>query len=692
LLQNSKKYLCVLLQILFGVAIGMKGFSQSTNLCTNPPSNSTPGDFEIVGGLAAGCTPFTVNLNDKSGGTDIRYMFDYRGGAASTLDKVGNTATTDALFSNTTSIRNYTILQYGKKGGKDMYKCLNVSVRPNSQPKFSYSTCNNNNIEISIPIDKANDFDYYNIDWGDGAPTPEKVLSSQLPFTKNRSLNLPKTIKLEGFLNSGALNCASPTSIVVPFLSPTVFPLGYEDINKVNIDQIELINGKKAEIEFHGSFDVNGYELFMAEKGLPYVSFKKNIMPGTFKIDIPDSTKSYCFYFSRPIFCGIDISPEICTIPILAAQPLVFDNEIKWSTYPTEISTSDNRLYGRYLDKKIEIVKVDNTTKAKLILPVTGANEVYFLDQNVNCKKKFCYRVELQTSGQLYYYKFKGKSISNEICVDRQSFEPPSISDLTLNVLNNNSVEIKYSDNSNWVLAKDYYYLFKEDASSFVKIDSSKTNVDFKDLTVDTPQKSYCYKIGYKDICESKSKLSPEICSVLLSVKTNDDLGWNKSLPFGSQTITDYEIIAFDEKTGNANSVQQLSSSVNEKAVDFKPFENEAKFKIKINGSNGGISYSNEVVVPIQALFFLPTVFTPNNDKDNNELELEGRLGRVAKLSLEIYNRWGEKIIELIDKNQTWDGQIKGKPAMQGLYYFNLNVILNNGEKVHKKGSFELIR
>ncbi len=88
-----------------------------------------------------------------------------------------------------------------------------------------------------------------------------------------------KTIKVEGFFSNGALNCASPASITIPFKIPTLFPNGYDDPNKVNIDKIELISPLEAKITFHGSFDSKGYEMFQKEQGKAYKSIGKNYAP-----------------------------------------------------------------------------------------------------------------------------------------------------------------------------------------------------------------------------------------------------------------------------------------------------------------------------------------------------------------------------------------------------------------------------
>ncbi len=670
------------------VALPMSCFAQ--NICTNLPSGAVAGDFELSGNVNSGCSPFSTLAVDKSGGTDIRYDFYYTNKTPAQLDKIGNITPANAYFANTTTTV-YTILQYGKKNGQDMYACKNVTVRPNNQPVFSYNSCNNNAIEITIPKTSVNGFDYYVIEWGDGAAFNERIDKNQLPFTKTRSLALPKTIKVEGFFNNVSLNCTSPSSTVVPFQIPSFFPNGYEDIHKVNIDEIELDTPLKAELTFHGSLDVKGYELFMREKAGVYSSIKKNVLPGKLDVILPDSTKAYCFYFSRVNTCGIDVSPELCTLPLFEVIINEKENNLRWSDYPTTITDFDNSSFGRFLNKKVTIKrKIEpNLNSAIVGLP---SNTTTFTDSPIDCIKKYCYRVEMETNGQLYYYKFAGKSVSNQICVDRKEFKPPKISDLLVNVEDDNTTSIKFIDNSNWSLNKEWYYLYKEDNGKYIKLDSSKTIKKFIVLKNDDALSTSCYSLAFKDQCGSISELSPKACNVVLSLNASDNLNWTNYVPFANEAILGYKIFSFDESN---NSLFEFSS-VDAKTLLLVPnlgdFEAEAKFKIKAIGISGKESFSNSVVIPIQALFFLPSAFSPSSDSRNDVLEIKGRFGRVSNLKLIVYNRWGAVVAELNDKSENWDGTISGIAAPQGTYYYKLKIILTNGEKINQEGSFELFR
>jgi gliding motility-associated-like protein len=89
--------------------------------------------------------------------------------------------------------------------------------------------------------------------------------------------------------------------------------------------------------------------------------------------------------------------------------------------------------------------------------------------------------------------------------------------------------------------------------------------------------------------------------------------------------------------------------------------------------------------------FFIPSAFSPGNgDGLNDRLYLYGN--GVKKMSLIVFNRWGEKVFESDHVTMGWDGIYKNEPQPSGVYSFSAEVEYLNGEKRTKKGSITLIR
>lgn len=80
-----------------------------------------------------------------------------------------------------------------------------------------------------------------------------------------------------------------------------------------------------------------------------------------------------------------------------------------------------------------------------------------------------------------------------------------------------------------------------------------------------------------------------------------------------------------------------------------------------------------------QGIVAVPNVFSPNNDAFNKEFvafysNLPGvdALESMDVYHVEIYNRWGKKVFESEGSNLKWNGEIDGKPAHEGVYFYIL--------------------
>lgn len=86
---------------------------------------------------------------------------------------------------------------------------------------------------------------------------------------------------------------------------------------------------------------------------------------------------------------------------------------------------------------------------------------------------------------------------------------------------------------------------------------------------------------------------------------------------------------------------------------------------------------------------YVPNTFTPNEDLKNDTWFVKGTCINI--FSCIIFNRWGEKIIELKDINEYWDGTYKGKNVPDGVYVYLIEAETNNGT-VYKNGHITLFR
>ena len=84
---------------------------------------------------------------------------------------------------------------------------------------------------------------------------------------------------------------------------------------------------------------------------------------------------------------------------------------------------------------------------------------------------------------------------------------------------------------------------------------------------------------------------------------------------------------------------------------------------------------------------FIPDVFTPNKDGQNDTWELINS-GAYPTLEVRIYSRWGELIFHSVGYGNPWDGTYQGKHVLSGAYPYK---IYSDG-KLIKDGTVTIIR
>jgi len=679
----SKQSYWILSYVYFAILWLSTSISYAQGLCdkNNWPPNSLEGTFKIDGDINAGCSPMTVKLQDLSGGTDIRYEFYYDGKLPAQLENIGNKDSINIYFTNTNT-QVFSILQYGKKNGQDMYKCISVTVR--KPPSMSYTQCNNF-VTAFVPTQSLPNG--YFLEYKLGTYPTESLGSSQLPFSATaKTVSYPTSISSYFISSTGQKICEKTQTINQVSSNPLSNSPFWG-----NISEIEMLTPTKLSLEFSGAFDPNGYDIFMHRK---YSTFPtapiKNVLPGKYEFDLPDSTNSYCFFVSRPDNCGgTEISSHLCTVPLLDILPLPTQNTLNWDFPPINLKNSPtplNPIFGT--------LTVENTIniqeKGKPTLKETVGNTDITKTYTIDCKKDYCYQISSTSEGVLSYHTFKGVSKSLNRCVSRKNTQVPAITNIMVSVNENQEKHIKFQDNSGWNLNKEIYFLFENFNNQIQLRDSSVVITEFIDKEIQDISK--CYLIGYRDQCGSNSKLSPNACSVQLVSIDDQELSWNKAIPFGMDSIASYEIIVYDENTNITSSLGSINKSISNSPLDLNGFETEAKYKLRILSTSGQESYSNILKIPIEAMFFTPDVFTPNSDRDNSTFQIMGRFGRVSRYQLEIFDRWGTKLVDILDFTNHWDGTIKGKQLPNGTYLYKLKIDLNNGEKHYKQGKIELLR
>ncbi len=114
---------------------------------------------------------------------------------------------------------------------------------------------------------------------------------------------------------------------------------------------------------------------------------------------------------------------------------------------------------------------------------------------------------------------------------------------------------------------------------------------------------------------------------------------------------------------------------------------------VDINGNTCEATANAEVVVIPNYDVFIPNIFTPNGDGNNDVFKLFGNLPAMKFVEVGIFNRIGEKVFSSNDIYFEWDGLYKGRPADAGVYVYQVKAVFadNHTEKLFK-GTVTLLR
>jgi gliding motility-associated-like protein len=684
-----KNYLTLIFILFLG---NFSAFSQ--DLCNN--SNYETGDFAIS--ELNVCVPNLLTLTKGSEIENARYIYDYQGESieeVKVLSKIQETYS----YSDIRKPKIYTILQIGEKKGKISIACKNVNVRTNNEPVYSYTVCGSM-VEFNVPKHSLNDFDTYNLNIGSiHALTIQK---NQLPYSFKLTTPRPQFFKISGFYQDLAKNCLNTPSLkeIQPPSISTELPY------YPNIDKIELVTPSKVKLDYSGPYtdgitDLSA-SLYRFEKNLPpssAIEIKKNLLPGQYEFSIPDSNKSYCFFVKKNNICDgkTEESADLCTQPLTNVDfdPNLMRYDLKWNQYPSTFKGLSlapfpmavlTGLSYNLSPKKIHI-KISDLNVSTINRPPYESSYFHY---GIDCKKKYCYQIEQAISGTLDYVQYSGISVSNKICKNQSEVIVPAVSDIYTSTLNDkNTVVIE--DDYTWPLRKEKWYLYKKNPKGYIKIDSV-LNTGQELMDNDLVLKSESYKVSYIDQCNSKSFLSDSIGSVFLDFVRPNTLKWTDQSPFSSATIDKYDIYYLPEGGGGPVKIEDLI--FNQTNVDLKPFNEVAKFLVKTvsTGANPKNAYSNVVTYNIPPRVFVPDVFTPNGDSDNDVLEIKGKLNRAKSFEMQVFNRFGQQIASINDISGSWDGTFKGKEVEAGSYPYKVVVNLDTGEKYTKTGIIQLKR
>jgi gliding motility-associated-like protein len=100
---------------------------------------------------------------------------------------------------------------------------------------------------------------------------------------------------------------------------------------------------------------------------------------------------------------------------------------------------------------------------------------------------------------------------------------------------------------------------------------------------------------------------------------------------------------------------------------------------------------TNITITPCIPVIKIPNIFTPNGDQVNDNFHIQSDCGLDA-FSIDIFNRWGERVFTSSDLNFSWNGKtIGGEELSEGSYFYKVKTE-KAGKEETKHGHITLYR
>ncbi|MCD6067631.1 MAG: hypothetical protein K0S33_2457 [Bacteroidetes bacterium] len=115
-------------------------------------------------------------------------------------------------------------------------------------------------------------------------------------------------------------------------------------------------------------------------------------------------------------------------------------------------------------------------------------------------------------------------------------------------------------------------------------------------------------------------------------------------------------------------------------------------YSIRVKDNNNCLydtSFTISEYFDIEAIY-IPNCFTPNTDLNNPTWSIKGSC--VKSINCIIYNRWGEKIAELKNLDDSWDGTYKNQYVEEGVYMYVADIDYYSDHSERKSGSISVLR
>lgn len=183
--------------------------------------------------------------------------------------------------------------------------------------------------------------------------------------------------------------------------------------------------------------------------------------------------------------------------------------------------------------------------------------------------------------------------------------------------------------------------------------------------------------------CTNSNTVSVSQTTITALFTANPTTGYAPLMvEFTNQTVgaTNYDWIF-----GNG----QSSSNLNPNTI----YNESGTYTVTLTAYSGTCSSTATITIIVEDGLSLeiPNVFTPNNDGANDIFYIKS--SGIKEISLNIFNRWGQKLFEFTGVKAAWDGFTgTGGEVPDGTYFYFVKAIGYDNKIIEKHGTLNLFR
>lgn len=156
--------------------------------------------------------------------------------------------------------------------------------------------------------------------------------------------------------------------------------------------------------------------------------------------------------------------------------------------------------------------------------------------------------------------------------------------------------------------------------------------------------------------------------------------------------------VTFTNNSTNSNSYTwDFGSGIpvsNTQPVILHTYNNPGQYFVILEASNGICSDSASATISVlpfpPPIIHIPNVFTPNGDGANDTWWIDVTF--AASINVQIFNRWGNLMLEMDELTDRWDGTIEGDNASTGVYFHKYSIVDLNGNTITGQGFLTIER